>query len=93
MQLHHRYRELPLVLYGAGMLLAGVFSAEPFIDGVEYSMVEAQLHSVAASVVGVGISFAVLAYALSDQPARRRSIHAVALVGIVGLSALFGPRC
>ncbi len=90
MQPRYWYREVALILYGVGMFLAGVFSAEPFADGVEYSMVEAQLHSIAASVAGAGISFAAMTYALSDQPVQRRLIHAAALVGIVGLSALFG---
>lgn len=83
-------REAPLALYGLGILLAGFFSAKPFVAGVDYSEMEAGVHSIVATAAGVGISVGVLAYMLSDSPPRRRIVHLAALVLIVGLSALFG---
>ena len=84
------YREIPLLLYGLGLLLSGVFSAAPFAPGVGYSEGEARLHSASATAAGVGISLAMLLYMLSEGAVRARAAHLAALVLTVVLSALFG---
>jgi len=84
------YREVPLVFYGLGILLSGIFSTKPFMPGLEYSAGEAGLHSLMATLAGVGISLSVLLYMFSDNSLRRKMVHLAALVLIVALSALFG---
>ena len=84
------YRELPLVLYGGGILLSGIFSAKPFMPGVDYSELEASLHSTLATLAGVGISMSILLYVFSEAQVRRKFGHLTALVLVVALSALFG---
>ena len=84
------YREAPLVLYGAGIMLSGIFSTKPFLAGLDYSALEAGLHSLMAILAGVGISLGVLLYMLSENSLRRKIVHLAALVLIVALSALFG---
>jgi len=84
------YRELPLVLYGGGILLSGVFSAKPFVPGVDYSELEANLHSALATSAGVGISMSILLYMFGETQVRRKFGHLAALVLVVALSALFG---
>jgi hypothetical protein len=84
------YRDWPLLLYGWGMLLAGIFSTTPFMAGVAYSQAEANLHSLLATLAGVGISLAVFLSWLRDPEPRTRPWHLVALVLIVLLSAAVG---
>lgn len=84
------YRELPLMLYGLGIFLSGLFSAQPFIEGAAFSDVEANLHSVMATAAGLGMSVAIVLYSLTAQGRAKRLIHVTAFVLVVGLSALFG---
>lgn len=84
------YREVPLIVYGLGISLSGIFSIQPFVPGVAYSQFESRLHSTMATLAGVGISVGILLYMFSNIPLRRKIVHLVALVLIVALSALFG---
>jgi hypothetical membrane protein len=84
------YREAPIMLYGLAILLAGIFSAEPFIAGVPYSLQEARLHSTFATAAGVMLTLATLLYALTDAPPSRRIVHWIGLVLISGISLAFG---
>ena len=84
------YRELPIMLYGLAILLAGIFSTEPFIEGVPFSAGEARLHSLFATSAGVMLTLATLLYALTDAPASRRTVHWIALALITLISFLFG---
>ncbi len=84
------FRELPIMLYGLAILLAGVFSADPFIAGEPFSEVEARLHSIFATLAGVSISAAVLLYVLTESPPTRRWMHIVALILLTLISGLFG---
>lgn len=85
----YRFRHLPLIIYALGILMAGIFCTRPFVDGVPYSEVEARLHSSFASIAGFALSAAMLLYFLTDQ-SRRRILHAISLVLVLGLSIAFG---
>jgi len=84
------YREIPIMLYGLAILLSGIFSAEPFLEGVSYSAAEAHLHGIFATVAGITLVAATLVYALTDEPVSRRRVHWIALLAISGISLLFG---
>ena len=84
------YREIPIVLYGLCILLSGIFSAEPFLEGVPYSTPEARLHGIFATAAGIALVAATLVYALTDEPASRQRVHWSALLAITGISLLFG---
>ena len=84
------YRDLPLAIYGLGILLSGFFSAEPFIPGVAFSQPEADVHSAAAMTAGIGITIAILLYGFTDKLVIKKFIHGTAFVLVVALSALFG---
>jgi hypothetical membrane protein len=84
------YREVPIMLYGLAILLAGIFLTEPFVEGVPFSAGEARLHSLFATSAGVMITLATLLYALTDMPPSRRSVHWIALALITLVSFLFG---
>lgn len=84
------YRETPLFIYGLGILFSGVFSTKPFLPGVGYSEVEAQIHSIMATIAGFGLSLGILFYLFSEHKGWRKSIHFITLILIMGLSAWFG---
>jgi len=84
------YRDLPLLLYGVAMALAGVFSTRHWVAAVAYAPGEANLHSIAATVAGVGISLAMVAYLTSPGPLRKKPLEVAAVVLTLALSALFG---
>ena len=85
----YRFIHLPLFIYALGILLAGIFCTRPFVDGIPYSEVEARLHSIFASIAGFALSAAMLLYFLTDH-SRRRILHAISLVLVLGLSISFG---
>ena len=85
----YRFRHLPLLIYALGILMTGIFCTRPFVDGVPYSEVEARLHSSFASIAGFALSAAMLLYFLTDH-SRRRILHAISLVLVLGLSISFG---
>ena len=78
------------MLYGLAILLSGIFSTEPFIEGIPYSLQEAQLHTICATGAGLMLMLATLLYALTDAPPRRRIVHWVALALITLVSFAFG---
>jgi len=86
---NYRFRQILLVIYAVGILLAGIFCTRPFVDGIPYSEVEARLHSIFASIAGFALSAAMLLYFLTDH-SRRRILHAISLVLVLGLSISFG---
>ena len=84
------YREMPLVVYGLGVLLSGIFSTHPFMPGVEYSEPESRLHSILATLAGVSISLGMLFYMLTEQSPRRKVVHLAAFVLTITFSIFFG---
>ena len=86
---NYRFRQFPLLIYAIGILLAGIFCTRPFVDGIPYSEVEERLHSSFASIAGFALSAAMLLHFLTDH-SRRRIIHAISLILVLGLSIAFG---
>jgi len=78
------------MLYGLAILMSGIFSTNPFIDGAPYSEAEAQLHTVFATAAGVALSVGILLVALIETTKSRRVMHWIALVLTVLLSMLLG---
>ena len=86
---NYRFRQILLVIYAVGILFAGIFCTRSFVDGIPYSEIEARLHSFFASIAGFALSAAMLLYFLTDH-SRRRILHAISLVLVLGLSISFG---
>lgn len=84
------YREFPIMLYGLAILMSGIFSTNPFIEGVPYSEAEAQLHTVFATAAGVALSVGILLVALTEATKTRSVIHWIALVLTALLSMMLG---
>ncbi|MBE0670369.1 MAG: DUF998 domain-containing protein [Anaerolineales bacterium] len=90
MDITYWFREIPILIYGFAILLSGIFSAEPFVEGVSYSTQEAQLHGLFATVAGFALTLAILMFTFTDIPNSRRIGHFIALVLVTVFSLLFG---
>lgn len=86
---HLVWPDLLIMLYGASILLAGIFSTAPYLQGLPFSEPESRLHSLFATLAGVAFSIAILIYTI--QAGRQGWwLHAIFLVLVMGLSAAFG---
>ena len=76
-------------IYGFAILLTGFFSASPFLPGAKSSVPEANLHSKFATLSGIAISTAMVAFAIMHRSSLPRIIDVVALVLTMLMSAAF----
>ncbi|MCP4937373.1 MAG: DUF998 domain-containing protein [bacterium] len=84
------YPDVLIMVYGFAVLLTGVFSTEPFLEGVSFSIQEANLHSIFAQVAGVFFSIAILAYLISSPDPKSKLFHTIFLIFVIGISMVFG---
>jgi len=81
---------LPLMLYGLGVFLSGVYCAAPIDPSIEYSIAEAKLHSTFATAAGLSLSAGILWHIFASSNGREKLAHTFFLVAVVGFSMLFG---
>ena len=88
------YRELPFMIYGGAIALSGIFCAGPFTEGVDFSIKEAQLHSLFAQIAGVAFSIGILVHGITSPKVSGKAFHFAYLLFVVLFSLLFGlvPR-
>ena len=84
------YPLLPIALYGLAILLSGIYCTAPIDPRIPYSITEAELHSMLATIAGVALSLAILWRVFVSSAAHQRILHLSFLVAVIGLSALFG---
>jgi hypothetical protein len=82
--------ELPILIYGLAILISGVFSTKPFIDGIAYSQTESMIHSYAAMTAGISFSIGILIFGITSSATNLKLIHFTTFIFVVGFSALFG---
>jgi hypothetical membrane protein len=82
--------DLAITLYGLSILAAGLFSAEPFLEGVPFSAQEARLHTVFAYLAGFFLTVGILLALVAAPGAGEKRLHTIFLLLVVGLSALYG---
>jgi len=86
------YVDLPIFLYAASLLLAGVFSIKPFFPVEAYSQTHDSLHSFFATLSGISISIGIFCHPFPFSGKTRRSIVVdfALFAAVIALSALFG---
>jgi hypothetical protein len=82
--------ELPILIYGLAILISGLYSTKPIVDGIEYSELESKIHSYSAQIAGVALSIGLLIYGFTATNANLRIVHFVTFAFVIGFSALFG---
>lgn len=81
---------LPVMLYGLGVFLSGIYCAAPIDPSVEYSVAEAELHSTFATIAGMSLSAGILWHIFASSNRNEKLTHTIFLVAVVGFSMLFG---
>jgi hypothetical membrane protein len=79
---------LLVMLYGLSVLMTGFFCAAPIDNNLAFSVIEAQTHSIFATLAGFALVAGILGYMLTSPS--RWMFHLVFVVLIVAISALFG---
>jgi hypothetical protein len=82
--------ELPIMIYGLAILISGLYSTKPIVDGIEYSELESKIHSYSAQIAGIAFSIGLLIYGFTETNTNLKIIHFVTFAFVVGFSALFG---
>jgi hypothetical protein len=82
--------ELPILIYGLAILISGLYSTKPIVDGIEYSELESKIHSYSAQIAGMAFSIGLLIYGLTETNTNLRIIHFGTFAFVVGFSTLFG---
>jgi hypothetical membrane protein len=82
--------ELPIMIYGLAILISGLYSTKPIVDGIEYSELESKIHSYSAQIAGMAFSIGLLIYGFTETNTNLKIIHFVTFAFVVGFSALFG---
>ena len=81
---------LPVMLYGLGVFLSGIYCAAPIDPSIEYSVAEAKLHSTFATAAGLSLSAGILWHIFASSNGREKLAHTIFLFAVVGFSMLFG---
>ncbi|MFH1534365.1 MAG: hypothetical protein ABIF80_00085, partial [Patescibacteria group bacterium] len=80
--------DILLFFYGLAILLSGMFSAKPFIEGIPYSSIESGLHYAFALSTGLFLNLSVFSHLLFSYTIKERLFHFVFLMTIF-ISSVF----
>ena len=84
------YPLLLIAVYGISILLSGIFSAAPIDPSISYSVSESNLHSMFATIAGVGLSLAIFWRIFQSPDSKIKRNHFIFLLLVMGLSGVFG---
>lgn len=76
--------------YGFSILITGFFCAAAIDPSIEYSLQEASIHSMFATIAGLCMSLGILWQVVTSSTPRERWLRILFLVLVMGISALFG---
>jgi hypothetical protein len=82
--------ELPILIYALAIMISGLYSTKPIVDGIEYSELESKIHSYSAQIAGMAFSIGLLIYGFTETNTNLKIIHFVTFAFVVLFSALFG---
>jgi hypothetical protein len=82
--------ELPMLIYGLAILVSGLYSTKPIVDGIAYVELESKIHSYAAQIAGIAFSVGLLIHGFSETNQHLKIIHFATFAFVIGFSALFG---
>jgi len=78
------FQKVVLTVFGLGLITTALFQHAPIIEGLPANLLEDQLHSISATVVG--FSFTVLAFSMSFVPAAPRYRFLAVLAGCMSVA-------
>ena len=84
------YFLLFVVVYGLSILMSGIFCTAPVDPSMTYSMSEAKLHSMFATIAGIAMSLGILWQFAVSSNHRQRWTRFAFFILVIGISGLFG---
>lgn len=85
-----RYFLLFVAVYGIAVFLTGIFCAAPIDPLILYSVQEAKLHSLFATIAGVAMSLGIFWQVVASSIVPQRWIRLLFFVLVMGISGMFG---
>jgi hypothetical membrane protein len=79
-----------VAIYGLSILMSGIFCTSPLDLTIPYSVRDANLHSMFATIAGIAISMGILWQIFVSSTNRERWMRIIFLFLVVGISGLFG---
>lgn len=85
-----RWFLFPVAVYGLSILMSGIYCTAPIAPSMSYSAAESELHSMFATLAGIGMSLGIVAQVVMSASNRERWMRIAFLLLVVGVSGLFG---
>jgi len=79
-----------VAVYGLSILLSGIYCTLPIDPSMSYSVRESELHSMFATLAGIGMSLGIVMQVVMSASNRERWMRIAFLLLVVGVSGLFG---
>jgi hypothetical membrane protein len=79
-----------VAVYGLSILVTGFFCAAPIDPSIPYSVSEANTHSLFATIAGLAMSLGIFWQVVVSSNRRDRWTRLAFLIGVMGISGLFG---
>ncbi len=76
--------------YGLSVLITGFYCAAAIYPSIAYSLQEASIHSIFATIAGVCMSMGIIWQIVASSTRRERWARIIFLLFVVGISGLFG---
>ncbi|MBK8089107.1 MAG: DUF998 domain-containing protein [Chitinophagaceae bacterium] len=85
-------RTMPLLIYALLVALSGIFCARPILneEALISSEMQSILHPIFAQAAGVAFSIGILLQIFYAESKKRKTIHFLFLIAVIGLSIAFG---
>lgn len=84
------YFLLFVAVYGLSILMSGIFCTAPVDPSMTYSVSEAKLHSMFATIAGIAMSLGILWQFAVSSNHRQRWTRFAFFILVIGISGLFG---
>lgn len=82
--------DVPVLLYGLCVLVTGFYSAAPILPGMPTSQIDANIHSVFATLAGLLFTLGIALRIFTATNLQDRWVHVTFLVLVTACSAAFG---
>jgi hypothetical membrane protein len=86
----HAYFLILVAVYGLSILMSGIFCTVPIDSSIPYSVRDSNLHSMFATLAGIGMSLGIVMQVVMSASNRERWMRIAFLLLVVGVSGLFG---
>jgi len=81
---------LLVAVYGLAILMSGIFCTAPIDLSISYSLSESDLHSMFATIAGIGLSLAIFWQIIAAPGKPEKRNHFIFFMLVIGLSGVFG---